>query len=123
MTQSTTPPLTVFMLVKTTPEFLALTVAQRFEFGRCELDPIIDAFEDRVRFQWYDTEFYNARVTDVVMLEAKDRRSYELFCEKLRETKFWDRYFHIEDILAGEENAWARNYAVAPLGAQAEVPA
>lgn len=107
--------LTIYMLVKTTPEFLAMSVRDRLEFGRRELQPILDEFRDRIRLRWFDTEFYNARITDVVVFEAKDHRSYELVCEKLRETPFWDRYFQIEDILPGKENAWARNYNVDPL--------
>jgi hypothetical protein len=50
------------------------------------------------------------RVTDVWVWEAKSRHAYEMVVEKLRETPIWDRYFSIIEILAGVENAYARNY-------------
>lgn len=49
------------------------------------------------------------------MLEAEDHLSHQMFCEKLRETPFWDRYFQVGEILPGELNAWAKNYDVAAL--------
>jgi Darcynin, domain of unknown function len=116
--EATTPtalPLTVFILVKTTPEFLALSAEERFEFVRRDLQPILNELHDKIRLKWFDTEFYNARATDVMMLESKDHRSYQILCEKLRETAFWDRYFRIEEILPGEEHAWAGKYEVDPL--------
>ena len=109
------PALTVFFLVKTSPEWLGFPFETRLEQGRSVLQPILDEFAGRVRLKWYDVEFYTARVTDVWMIEAKDHHGYQLFCEKLRETPFWDRYFMVKDILPGELNAWARNYEVEPL--------
>lgn len=49
------------------------------------------------------------------MIEAKDHHSYQLFCEELRETPFWDRFFLVKSILPGERNAWAKNYEVEAL--------
>lgn len=107
--------LTVFMLVKTTPEWLAFSIQERLEYGCRDLQPILDEFHSRVRLKWYDIEFYNARITDIWMIEAKDHQSYQMLCEKLRETPFWDRFFRVEEILPGEENAWAKNYEVDPF--------
>ncbi len=107
--------LTVFFLVKTTPEWLAFPVKERLEHGRRTLQPILDEFRDKVHLKWFDVEFYNARITDVWMVEAREHLDYQMFCEKLRETPFWDRFFRVEEILPGEENAWAKNYQVDPL--------
>jgi hypothetical protein len=107
--------LTVFFLVKTTPEWLGFTPEQRRELGRRDFQPLLDEFREKVRLKWYDVEFYNARVTDVWMVEASNHLDYQMFCEKLRETPFWDRYFRVEEILPGEENAWAKNYQVEPF--------
>lgn len=109
------PALAVFFLVKTSPEWLSLPIDTRLEHGRGVLQPILDEFQGRVRLKWYDVEFYTAVVTDVWMIEAKDHGSYQLFCEKLRETPFRDRLFLVEDILPGELNAWAKNYEVDPF--------
>lgn len=107
--------LTSFFLVKTSPEWLGFTFETRLRHARDILKPILDEFGDSVRLNWYDVEFYTARISDIWMIEARDHDRYQLFCEKLRETPFWDRYFLVADIFPGELNAWAKNYEVEPL--------
>ena len=102
--------LTVFVLVKTMPEWLGMTIDQRFDHFNRLMIPILKKYEQQVRFRFYDTEFYSARVTDIWVWEAKSRHAYELVVEELRETPLWDRFFSIVEILAGVENAYARNY-------------
>ena len=109
------PALTVFFLVKTSPEWLGFSFDTRLDHARTICQPILDEFQGTVRLKWYDVEFYAAAVSDVWVIEAKDHRSYQLFCEKLRETPFWDRFFLVKDILVGEMNAWAKNYGVDAL--------
>lgn len=109
--------LTVFMLVKTRPEWLAFSVDERFRLLREHLEPILRDCAGQVRMRFYDTEFYSARVTDIWLWEAHDRHAYELVVEALRETPFWDRFFDIVEIIPGVENAYARNYRQAPLAA------
>lgn len=102
--------LTVFMLVKTTPEWLGMPVSERFAHFNGRMKPILKKYEDEVRCRIFDTEFFSTRVTDVWMWEAKTRHAYEMVVEELRETPLWDRFFSIVEILAGVENAYARNY-------------
>ncbi|AWV02107.1 darcynin [Burkholderia sp. JP2-270] len=117
MTQQTSTPLTVFMLVKTRPEWLGFPVPERFRLLREHIEPILKTHGERVSLRFYDTEFYSARVTDVWVWDAHDRHAYELVVEALRETPFWDRYFDIVEILPGVENAYASNYGEAALSA------
>jgi hypothetical protein len=109
--------LTVFVLVKTTPEWLGFSVDQRFRHFERYMQPILKKYEDQVRFTFYDTEFFSARVTDMWMWQAKSRHAYEMVVEELRETPLWDRFFTIVEILAGVENAYARNYNREPVSA------
>jgi Darcynin, domain of unknown function len=102
--------LTVFVLVRTTPEWLAFSIDQRFSHFERYMNPILKKYENQVRFRFFDTEFFSARVTDVWVWEAKSRHAYELIVEELRETPLWDRFFAVVEILAGVENAYARNY-------------
>jgi hypothetical protein len=102
--------LTVFVLVKTTPEWLGFTIDQRFGHFNRYMVPLLKKYEKEVRFRFFDTEFFSARVTDIWVWEAKSRHAYELMVEELRETPLWDRFFSIVEILAGVENAYARNY-------------
>ena len=107
--------LTIFFIVKTSPEWLGFTFETRLDHARKTLQPILDAFQGRVRLNWYDVEFYTAKISDIWMIEARDHQGYQLFCEKLRETPFWDRFFLVHDIFPGELNAWAKNYEVEAL--------
>ncbi|MDY3552447.1 darcynin family protein [Gemmata sp. JC717] len=104
------PSVTVFMLVKTAPEWLGFPVDERFQLLREQFTPILRKHEGRVRLRFFDVEFYSTRVTDVWLWDAVDHHAYQLLVEDLRETPFWDRYFQIVEILTGVENAYARNY-------------
>jgi hypothetical protein len=102
--------LTVFMLVKTTPEWLGFSIDERFKLLATHFEPILRKHRPDVAMRFYDIEFYSARVTDLWVWEASSHHAYELLVEALRETPFWDRYFQIVQILPGVENAYARNY-------------
>ena len=99
------------------PEWLAMSVDERFGELARHVEPIVQRHRDRVRLRFYDVEFYTARVTDVWVWDALDHHAYELLVEDLRETPFWDRYFAIVEILPGVENAYAKNYGREALGA------
>jgi hypothetical protein len=109
--------LTVFMLVKTLPEWLGFSVDERFRLLGEYVEPVLRKHAPKVRLRFYDVEFYSARVTDLWMWEATDHHAYELLVEDLRETPFWDRYFQIVEILPAVENAYADNYNRAKLAA------
>ncbi|AHH98859.1 darcynin [Kutzneria viridogrisea] len=106
---------TAFMLVKTTPEWLAMTVQERADAFTTQVLPVIKARTTGVRSRFYDTEFYSARVTDVWVWEADDHHAYQLLIDALRETPFWDRYFKVVDLLVGAENGYARAYGLDPV--------
>lgn len=110
--QTTETPVTAFMLVKTTPEWLAMTVEERIHAFTTEVVPAVKARTTGVRSRFYDTEFYSARVTDVWVWEADDHHAYHLLVDALRETPFWDRYFEVVDLLVGTENGYAHTYGV-----------
>ncbi|MDZ5646217.1 darcynin family protein [Nitrospirillum sp. BR 11828] len=111
------PAITVFMLVKTMPEWLGMPIDERFQELARHLQPIVTRYKDDARMRFYDVEFYSTNVTDIWVWDARSHEAYQLLVEALRETPFWDRYFQIVDILAGVENAYAKNYGRAPLAA------
>jgi hypothetical protein len=109
--------MTVFMLVKTSPEWLAFSIDERFKLLAMHFEPILRKHRPKVTLRFYDVEFYSARVTDLWVWEATDHQAYEVLVEDLRETPFWDRYFQIVEILPAVENAYAKNYNRTPLSA------
>lgn len=111
------PKLTVFMLVKTSPEWLALSIDERFARLREVFESILRRHAESVKLRFYDAEFYTARITDLWVWEASDHHAYEYVVEALRETAFWDRWFTIVEIIPAVENAYATNYGRAPLAA------
>jgi hypothetical protein len=104
------PEFTVFMLVKTSTEWLAYSVEERNRLAREMLTPVLVKHAEGVRMRFFDIEFYSARVTDLWMWDCRDHRSYQLLIEELREGPFWDRYFQIVEILPGVEDAYVKNY-------------
>ncbi|MBQ1119888.1 darcynin family protein [Streptomyces smyrnaeus] len=114
-TEDTAPPVTAFMLIKTMPEWLAMTPEERVNALETQVMPAVKARTSGVRSRFYDTEFYSTRVTDVWVWEADDHDAYQLLIDALRETPFWDRYFEVVDLLVGTENGYARTYGTAPV--------
>ncbi|MFM0054718.1 hypothetical protein PQR64_03775 [Paraburkholderia phytofirmans] len=101
--------LTVFMLVKTRPEWLAMAADERARQLAEHVEPILKHHADEIRLSYYDIEFYSARVTDIWVWHATSHHAYERMVEALRKTPFWDRYFDIVEILPGVENGYAKN--------------
>ncbi|MEU7745573.1 darcynin family protein [Nonomuraea sp. NPDC049158] len=69
-TDRTEPPVTAFMLVKTTPEWPAMTVAERVQTFTTQVVPVIEARARGVRSRFYDTEFSSARAARSVAATA-----------------------------------------------------
>ncbi|MGC1302061.1 MAG: darcynin family protein [Caulobacteraceae bacterium] len=98
--------LTVFMLVKSSPEWLALSQERRVRMLVEHVEPILRRHEDEVKVRFYDVEFYSARVTDIWLWEATSHRAYQSLVEALRDTPMWDRYFDIVEILPAVQNGY-----------------
>lgn len=113
------PVMTIFMLVKTRRSWLSMPPAERFTQLRALFDPLFAQFGDRIALRFFDVEFYDARVTDLMMWDVRDNHAWELLVERLRETPFWDEWFEIVDILPSVENAYADNYDERPVGVAA----
>lgn len=109
--------LTVFMLVKTQPEWLALPGEERIRLMREHVAPILRRHAGQIRLRYYDAEFYSSRVTDVWMWEATQREAYESVVEALRDTPIWDRLFSIVEILPAVENEDAKQHQQTMLAA------
>jgi hypothetical protein len=116
MTIPTVPPCyTIFMLVKTTNVWLALSPPERFAFLDTDINPILQA-HPLVKMRFFDAEAFNSRVTDVMLWETSDLGQYSSVVEGLRESRFWGTYFEVVEIIPGVENGYAEHYQMTPMG-------
>lgn len=114
-----TNPMTVFWLIKTTPEWLQLPPhgdGGRFAFGKGVLNPILAKYPG-ARMAFFDCEAFTADCTDVMIWTVTDLEHYNGVVNDLRETKFWSSYFTIEKIIPAIENEYAKHYKADLLGA------
>jgi Darcynin, domain of unknown function len=106
---------TIFMLVKTTNVWLALSPPERFAFLDADINPILQA-HPLVKMRFFDAEAFNSRVTDVMFWETSDLSQYSSVVEGLRESRFWGTYFEVVEIIPGVENGYAKHYQMTPMG-------
>ena len=103
-----------FMLVRTTPAWLALSPPDRFAFVRTVVQPVL-VRHPAVSLRYFDSEAFNATYSDVIMWETADLFAYQAVVEELRETPFWGVYFEVVEIVASIEQAYVRQYGENPL--------
>lgn len=105
-------PFTIFMHVKTTDAFLAMSPGEWLKWVEKDVVPILKDHPG-VELRFFDSEFYNAEMSDVLMWTTSDLDAYQSVVERLRETKFWGPYFSIGSIVPARENAFAEFYGSA----------
>lgn len=113
-----TNPMSIFWLIKTTPEWLALPPHGengRFDFGKKVLDPILGRYPG-AKMTFYDSEAFTADCTDVMVWTVTNLEDYNGAVNDLRETKFWSFYFTIEKIIPAIENEYAKHYKTDVFG-------
>lgn len=99
----------VFMPLRATAKWLALSPEKRFSFLGKVIEPILIK-NASVRLRFFDCEFFAAHVSDMAMWETDDLNAWQALVEDLRETEFWDTYFEVKDVLLSVENAYADHY-------------
>lgn len=102
--------LTVFMLLKTAPEWLSFTVPCVRALAQEALTPILKKHASKITLRYFDAEPYCARVTDIWIWCATDVDAYHHLLADLRKDVFWNRYFKVVEILAGTEETHAVSY-------------
>jgi hypothetical protein len=108
----TPKPMTIFWLLKTTPLWLQLPVlgeGGRFAFGETVLKPLL-AKHPGATLRFFDVEGFTAEATDIMMWTVTKLSDYNAIVESLRETLFWDAYFHVKQILPALEDQYADHY-------------
>jgi Darcynin, domain of unknown function len=112
MKETLKKPMFIFWLLKTNTSWLALPPkgdGGRFDFAEKVFKPLLGKFPG-VSLRFFDIEAYSALCTDIMMWEVNDLKDYNALVECLRETRFWDDYFQVMQILPGVEDGYADHY-------------
>ncbi len=96
---------TAFVLLMTTPEWLALARAER---SAVATSAFASAFpDDTVRLRYFDAEAFSGRVSDVAMIQAESAEAHYFAIERLRDTPlFTVPYFRIVEIIPAYEDGY-----------------
>ncbi|VWC49374.1 hypothetical protein BLA17378_00605 [Burkholderia aenigmatica] len=104
MPRLTAPPPTLFILVKTRPEWPGRPAPQRLRLRRDPIAPLRTTHGANAPPRFDDAGFHSARVTGVRVRRAQDHHTCERVIEARREIPFRDRDFNIVTILSGVEH-------------------
>lgn len=97
----------ILLLLNASREWLSLSREARTLFFRQKLQPAFARVQNTVKVRFFDTEYFHARVSDFIYLEAGNLHDYQLLMEMLRDTELYTSpYFHLIDIIIGQENAF-----------------
>lgn len=88
----------IFMLVKTTRNWLDLPTPKRIEFFRDRMLPILKQ-RPQVSFEQYECEAFHAEVTDIFIWKTTDLNAWVWIADHLRETEWWDHHVEVVSIL------------------------
>ncbi len=114
MKQELNKPMSIFWLLKTNPNWLALPPkgeGGRLHFADRVFKPIL-LKHPGVSLRFFDIEAFSTLCTDIMMWTVVDLADYNGLVEDLRESPFWDNYFQIVQILPGVEDGYADHYEV-----------
>ncbi|MFC4667457.1 darcynin family protein [Seohaeicola nanhaiensis] len=97
------PPLSLFVLVRALPAWLALSRAERRQIGGAALATLPEG----LTFRQFDTEAFSAMCSDIWMIEGATPRSINTAMERLRDTPLFSvPYFEFVAILPALEDGW-----------------
>jgi hypothetical protein len=98
-------PYTILVLMNATPKWLSLTRNERSQFVEKEITPIFVKTGKTVTIRLFDSEYFNASVSDFMIVSTPSLGDYKLLIELLRDTKIYGiPYFDIKQIIVGQEN-------------------
>lgn len=97
--------MTVFLMLRARPEWLALDRARRNEIAGAAME---EAFGNgAVTLRFFDAEAFHGRVSDVAMIEADDPRAHYFAMERLRDSPLLSvPYFDLVDVVPAYEDGF-----------------
>ncbi|MEZ3498297.1 darcynin family protein [Pantoea sp. KPR_PJ] len=97
--------ITVFVLLKTTTEWLRLARAERNRIADAVLADVLS--DGTVTLRMFDAEAFTTKCTDVAMFQAEDMRAFYFTIERLRDSVLITTpYFEMVDIIPAIEEGF-----------------
>lgn len=88
-------------------EWLGLPRDERRAFEEKNVFPLFAKYADRVKRRSYDTDAFDTRASDFMILETQDLQAYYFLIEELRDSALLARgYCTIEDFKIGINNEY-----------------
>lgn len=98
-------PYTILVLLNATPKWLALSRNERAHFYEKNILPVFLNNTASLSVKFYDSEYFNAEVSDFLIVSATDLDQYKRMIELLRDSAVYSApYFTVKDIVMGQEN-------------------
>ena len=99
-----TPTLTVFLHLRATPAWLALSRTDRAAFIDGTVRPLFARHPPRAS-RLFDAEAFSARCSDILMIETDDLAAYGFLIDALRDTAFFGQpYFEVVEVIPALED-------------------
>lgn len=97
--------ITVFVLLKTTKEWLRLERAERNRIADSVLSTVLS--DNKVTLRMFDAEAFTTKCTDVAMFQAEDMQTFYFAIERLRDSELITRpYFEMVEIIPTIEDGF-----------------
>ncbi|YCH32295.1 hypothetical protein M1D48_09885 [Erwinia sp. D4-22] len=97
--------ITVFVLLKTTKEWLRLERAERNRIADSVLSTVLS--DSTVTLRMFDAEAFTTNCTDVAMFQAEDMQAFYFTIERLRDSELITKpYFEMVEIIPTIEGGY-----------------
>ncbi|QCR38224.1 hypothetical protein C1N62_19070 (plasmid) [Nissabacter sp. SGAir0207] len=97
--------ITIFVLLKTTKEWLRLARAERNRIADSVLSTVLA--DSSVTLRMFDAEAFTTKCTDVAMFQAEDMQAFYFVIERLRDSELITKpYFEMVEIIPTIEDGF-----------------
>ncbi|MBN8865599.1 MAG: hypothetical protein J0H92_19645 [Sphingobacteriales bacterium] len=97
-------PYTILILLSATSKWLTLSRHERAQFYEKTILPVFRNTPS-LSVKFYDSEYFNATISDFLIVSTTDLDEYKRMIEVLRDSAVYSvPYFTVKDIVVGQEN-------------------
>ncbi|MFN8575592.1 MAG: darcynin family protein [Candidatus Sericytochromatia bacterium] len=98
---------TILILLSTTEKWLRLSRQERKDFFEKNINKVIEKYKDDLKLKLFDSEAFNSKYTDFIIIETENLTKYYFFWEEIRDSKIYtEPYFVINEIILGMEDGY-----------------